>query len=873
MTGLIGWTLDSTWLTSISPRFPRLNPNTSVGLLLASGSLLALERPGAPPGERRAGQLLAALAGLVGLATLVEYAGNVDLGIDRLLVPMHACDGIALCARPSTSAAAALVLLSASLLTLDLRTPRGRRPAQLFAALVGFSSVVALAGYVYGVPPLYGLPGHLPYTGLSVYATIALMALAVGVFCARPRAGVMSVVVSGHAGGSVARRFLVLVLLAPVVGVLVTIGETAGAYAPETSAALIAVLAMALAIAWVLRTARALDASDRALRATEKRHRTFVEHASEAIFIADMTGRYVDVNPAATELLGYSREELLGMGITDLIAPEQFPALEESRERLLQGHRDRREWSLRAKDGVLIPVEVTATISPDGQWQASVRDIRERKRIEQIEDQNVHRLAVTSEASLVFSEALADIPVSGFEAVLRAIAEEARIATDADGATLDVAEDPTAAMPPLSISVGARGDVARGLTASVRIGERELGMLSVSRAIDTPPFEADDGTMLNALAPRAALAIEAARSYAREVEGRARLQALLDNMPAGVAFVGPDGGTPVRNRFLDDFLDGLELERDEHPLQRALRTRERVVERMTLRRRDGASIPVLVTAAPVSAGLEGARGAVATFHDISAIEELERFREEWNTIVAHELRQPLNRIGLAVQLLERTADVPEAALSTVHRIRTAVHRLDRMIVDLSDVSRLDAHRLELSLRPVHLRALLEDCATQLHEAVHVTERGQAARAITIDPVRMDQVIGNLLSNAAKYRRPGTPIELDLEWRDDEVVVSVTNVTGASPLSEEDATHVFDRFARAEAAARTGIPGLGVGLYITRGLVEAHGGRIWVDTSPPDRTSFRFALPLEPEARAKSGLRRAAPTTEAVGAPPPSRRHR
>lgn len=846
--GLVGWIVDSATLAGISPRFPRLMPNTAVGLLLVSSALLALERDRPQPLVRRGGMVAALGAGAVGLATLVELVGGVDLGIDRLLVPAGACHGDPTCGRPSLNAGAALVLLAGALLTLDVRDARRYRPAQILAAIVGLTSFAALAGYVYGAPPLYGVPGHIPETALSVHATIAFSALAVGVLCARPRVGAMAILISARPGGAVARRFLVAVLVAPIVGIAFSLGQSAGLYSPAMSAALLSVTAMVVSIVWVLRTAQTLDATDRALHATERRHHTFVEQAYDAIFIADLTGQLVFVNPAACELLGYTRDELLEKGIADLVPPEQLATIAEVRERLLRGGTERSERSLVAKSGELVPVEVTAVITHEGQWQASVRDIRERQRIQQIENENMHRLAVTNEATLVFTQALANIVESGFEAVLRAIADEARLATDADGATVEVR-----GAAPATIAVGTRASIARGLSASVRIGDRELGVIHVARDITRAPFAEEDGTILNALAARAALVVEAARSFAREVEARARLQALLDNMPAGVVLVGEGGAEPVHNRFLDDFVDAEGFRRDDHPVQRALRTRELVVERMSLERRDGTFVTMLVTAAPVDTAQGGPAGAVATFQDITAIEELERLREDWNTIVAHELRQPLNGIGLAVQTLERGAAGPTEVREQVQQIRGAARRLDRMLRDLSDVSRADGSRLELAIRPVHLGALLRDIVERSREAVRMTEHGSARPTVMLDAMRIEQVMANLLSNAAKYGKAGVPIELSIDWRDDDVVVSVTNENGGAPIAPAEADRIFDRFSRAEAASQSGVPGLGIGLYVCRRLVEAHGGTIALDTTRDGHTSFRVTLPIEAR-RARSGLR-------------------
>ncbi len=375
VVALVGWAVGSPLLTGLSPRFVPLAPNTAVALLLLSGSLFALVRPDASGSRRRIGALIAAAAGLIGAATVLEFLAGVDLHIDRLLVPAGGCEGVELCGRPSLNGGLALVVASAALLTLDVRL-RGRHPAQVLAAIVGGSSLAALAGYVYGAPPLYRIPQSGPATGLSVHAAVALSLLAVGIFSARPHVGAMAVVLSSHAGGAVARRFLVAALAAPLLGVVFMLGVSAGIYSVGMSAALIAVAAMVIAIVGVLRTARELDEADRTLRATEVRHRAFVEHASDPIFLADMTGRFVDVNRAGREMLGYSLDELLATAISDVVVEGELPALADAREHLLSGGTHRGEWHLCRKDGRTVVAELTATITPEGQWQVITRDVR-----------------------------------------------------------------------------------------------------------------------------------------------------------------------------------------------------------------------------------------------------------------------------------------------------------------------------------------------------------------------------------------------------------------------------------------------------------------------------------------------------------------
>ena len=139
----------------------------------------------------------------------------------------------------------------------------------------------------------------------------------------------------------------------------------------------------------------------------------------------------------------------------------------------------------------------------------------------------------------------------------------------------------------------------------------------------------------------------------------------------------------------------------------------------------------------------------------------------------------------------------------------------------------------------------------------MTERG-TPHLVHVDTGRVEQVLENLLSNAVKYGTPGTPFDITIDWRDEDVEVIVTNRGGG--IVPEERERVFRRFERTSGAK--GKKGLGLGLYICRGLVTAHGGRIWVDGTA-DVTSFHFTLPVTTRVRA-SGFQGLAQPTGTTG---------
>jgi PAS domain S-box-containing protein len=274
-------------------------------------------------------------------------------------------------------------------------------------------------------------------------------------------------------------------------------------------------------------------------------------------------------------------------------------------------------------------------------------------------------------------------------------------------------------------------------------------------------------------------------------------------------------------------------------------------------RRDGTRFPASITLSPVR-DRDGRITIISSVvRDISVLKDLERQREEWASLVAHDLRQPLGAIGLHAQVALRRFERNEPlaiqhGMESLRRIVAATQRLDRMVSDLSDVSQVDANRLRIDVREVDLGAVVQELLaraapmlTSAERTVTVETRGKPRR-VSVDPARIEQVLDNLLSNALKYGDRGTEIGIAIEWRDADVEISVTN-RGAG-ISSDDLGRIFGRFQRAGAVRSSQVHGLGLGLYISLGLVEAHGGHLWVESTPKETTTFHVDLPAPQIAR-------------------------
>jgi signal transduction histidine kinase len=238
-----------------------------------------------------------------------------------------------------------------------------------------------------------------------------------------------------------------------------------------------------------------------------------------------------------------------------------------------------------------------------------------------------------------------------------------------------------------------------------------------------------------------------------------------------------------------------------------------------------------------------------------------RLRDEFFSVASHELRTPITSLALQLQLLSRAlpADSRERArLSTAER---QVRRLASLVSSLLDVSRIAAGRLELQRVPAELgqlaREALERLAPVFSEAgceVHVELPPEPVRGLW-DVQRLDQVLVNLLSNAAKYGA-GKPVHVALREEGGRALLTVRDEgIGIAP---EVLPRLFGRFERGVSVRHYG--GLGLGLYITKQIIERHGGSIWVDSKEGHGTTFYFSLPAaEASIPASSPAQVAVPT--------------
>jgi PAS domain S-box-containing protein len=442
---------------------------------------------------------------------------------------------------------------------------------------------------------------------------------------------------------------------------------------------------------------------------------------------------------------------------------------------------------------------------------------------------------------------------------------------------------PTEGLSAILASDGLGGVVARRLLVSLLLLVPVIlvVMLGVRGGLYDLPVAAALVVFLSLVQAAAFILLTARRldrleTAIREAHGKERLQRLwleaaVDQMPEAVIITDADGRVMVANRLAYELRgdpdqraplgepvpydvrkpSGEAVPMRERPLYRALELGERIHRaELVFLVEDGRHVPVLANVTPIRMDAR-IIGAVAVFQDISALKELERMRQEWTAVVAHDLRHPVSTIALSAEALagEGNGGPSESTRRTVERIRRATGRLSRMIDDLLDASRIESRHLEVDARPGELLGLVRRVVDEVghtEAAARVRVEGEAVRVL-MDPHRIRQVLENLLTNAIKYGWPDAPIDVTVWARGDMAEVTVTNRGPGIP--PEALPHLFGRFWRARSDDRRQETGIGLGLYIAHGIVEAHGGRIWAESTPEETTHFRFTLPRAKEARA------------------------
>ena len=438
------------------------------------------------------------------------------------------------------------------------------------------------------------------------------------------------------------------------------------------------------------------------------------------------------------------------------------------------------------------------------------------------------------------------------------------------------------------------------LNIPLTVESRIIGMLSLfderSEAFDT-----DHLKLTTMIADYAAVALENVRLREREMAlwrqteaERQRLELIIGSMSEGLLITDSRGMITLLNHSARHLMAHAQVELKQDMPLRTLAEASKVewlsllvaiVERASkgetvtnqelIAGERGETVPLTlsISAAPLyDANHPDSHptGVVAVLNDITSSKQIEKLKDEFVSIVSHELRTPLTAIkGYTQHLMRRierrlrklraqqienppsgpTTESPESTdLRNLSIVESQAEHLERLINDLLDLSRVQWGKLELHYTTFFLADVLIECihSAQVGAENHTIELDIQTKdtKIVADALRIGQVVGNVLDNAIKYSPHGGQVIVRLSEHEGQYLVSI--IDQGIGISPEYLDHIFERFYRVRNKASRQYAGIGLGLYVTKAIVEQHGGSIWVASNAQVGSTFSFTLPKTPQ---------------------------
>ena len=417
--------------------------------------------------------------------------------------------------------------------------------------------------------------------------------------------------------------------------------------------------------------------------------------------------------------------------------------------------------------------------------------------------------------------------------------------------------------------------VSSFLVAPIRDGGEAVGNIYLANQEPGKDYTQEDEETLVLFASQAALVISNARKHREERRARSDMETLIDTCPVGVVVFNARTGEPTSlnqeaNRIVSDLLkpgqtpenllelvtfrraDGSEVSLENNSMPQVLSSGKTLrAEEIEVRLPDGRSVTILINATPIRSAEGDIESVVITIQDMAALEELERQRAEFLGMVSHELRAPLASIkGSAVTLKESYPSLDPAEIDLfLQIIEQQANQMSGLITDLLEMARIDSGNLSVNPELSEVAVLVDQARntflngggrTNLHFDLEPN-----LPLVMADRKRIAQVLFNLLSNAAWYSPEGAPIEVAVAVEQNALHVAFSVSDQGQGLSSELLPTLFKKFSRIDGdGRRRGLEGSGIGLAICKGIVEAHGGRIWADSDGPGLGArFTFTLPV------------------------------
>ncbi len=383
----------------------------------------------------------------------------------------------------------------------------------------------------------------------------------------------------------------------------------------------------------------------------------------------------------------------------------------------------------------------------------------------------------------------------------------------------------------------------------LKIHDKVLGVLGVDNRESERPFLPQHISLVSTLADYAAIAIENARLFENTEIARHKLEAILTKIEDGVIVVDADGKVILVNRVARALFEIDDDESFMKPVEDVF-NHEQLVELLTngnetfpfrceLEINEDKVINAQMNFVPDV-------GLTITLHDVTYFKELDRIKSDFVSTVSHDLRSPLTAILGYIELLERVGPINDKQRTFIQRVQMSVRNITELINDLLDLGRIesgfDESKVSLSVTNV-VKYSVESLKDRILENdIKLTlDAPKDLPQIIGDSVRLRQVVDNLLGNALRYTQKGGKIDVVLREENEQIIFQVCDDGVGIPAA--DRPHIFEKFYRASNVVDD-ISGSGLGLAIVKTIVENHNGRIWVDSTEGEGSTFTIVLPIE-----------------------------
>jgi len=410
-------------------------------------------------------------------------------------------------------------------------------------------------------------------------------------------------------------------------------------------------------------------------------------------------------------------------------------------------------------------------------------------------------------------------------------------------------------------------DVKSVLAAPLKVKSQTLGVLHIFSS-KVGNFKNEDLRLFGILSSQAAVVVSSSYMYREIEEERKKDESLLTSIGEGVVAVGKDEKIILLNDAGQNFTGFLKEElfgktiyetlkpqdksglllTGNSPIVRVLKTgKPEVLSEISLTRHDGSTFPARFSVAPTRDADDEIIGAICVFSDITKEKEVEQMKQELISIATHELRTPITGVkGYLDMIIEGdTGGVNSETKEILQEVSGINQKLADLVDDLLNVGRIEQGRIECKPVAMDLAKLTEDIIKEIsiqakQKNLELVYQKPEIPQVKADPDRTRQVLVNLIGNAIKYTEKGS-VTVSLQEKDKEIICSVKD-TGLG-ISKEGQKQLFQKFSRVKTDKTRAITGTGLGLWITKQIVEMMGGKIWVESVEGKGSTFSFTLPL------------------------------